>query len=180
MIDFPIGELLDERICLIWLERHLHPRGLVCLHCGCSARRVCRAHGYVPAYHGRACEGDYTLLTGTVFETTRPRPATLVRLLRGLAKGEPPARLAREFGVSRTQRHTRRQRLQANLNTTAPTGVMPGTACEAAALDQHAGGKKPPHRDPTDPPRRRAHTRKGIVKLASPFLTLPSCGILAA
>ena len=43
---------------------------------------------------------------------TRQRPATLVLLLRGIAKGEPTARLARELGVSRKQLHTLRQRIQ--------------------------------------------------------------------
>jgi hypothetical protein len=36
--------------------------------------------------------------------------------------------------VSRKQLHTLRQRIQANVNTTAPTGVMPGTALEADEL----------------------------------------------
>jgi hypothetical protein len=84
----------------------------------------------------------YTLLTGTVFAKTRQRPATLVLLLRGIAKGEPTARLARELGVSRKQLHTLRQRIQTNLNDTAPTEVMTGTACEADELYQNAGEKK--------------------------------------
>src|SRR5262245_14531175 len=122
MIDFPIGELLDDSICAIWLEHHLNPRGLVSPHCGYSERRMFRAQGHFPAYRCRACEGYYTLLTGTVFEKTRQRPATLVLLLRGIAKGEPTARLARELGLSRKQLHTLRQRIQTQLNATAPTG----------------------------------------------------------
>ena len=89
-----------------------------------------------------ACDGYYTLLTGTVFAKTRQRPATLVLLRRGMATGEPTARLARELGVSRTQLHTLRPRLQAHLNTTAPTGAMAGTAFEADALYQNAGEKQ--------------------------------------
>jgi hypothetical protein len=91
---------------------------------------------------------------------TRPRPATLVLLLRGVAKGEPTARLARALGVSRKPLHTLRQRLQANLNATAPTAVMCGTAFEAGELYHNAGAKKPttsqPHRSPT-PARQSAH-----------------------
>jgi hypothetical protein len=49
MIDFPIAELMDESICIIWLERHLHPHGLRCLHCGYSARRLFHAQGQFPA-----------------------------------------------------------------------------------------------------------------------------------
>jgi hypothetical protein len=96
------------------------------------------------AYRCRACEGYYTLLIGTLFEKTRQRPATLVLLLRRMAKGEPSARLARELGLCRKQLHTLRQRIQTNLNETAPTEVMTGTAFEADELYQHAGEKKRP------------------------------------
>ena len=142
MIDFPIAELLDDSICTIGLERHLHPRGLVCLHCGHPERRVFRAQGYFPAYRCRTCEGYYTLLTGTVFEKTRQRPATLVLLLRGIAKGESTDRLARELGLSRKQLHTLRQRVQAGLNASAPTALMIGTAFEADEWYQNAGEQK--------------------------------------
>jgi transposase-like protein len=142
MIDFPIAELLDDSICTLWLERHLHPDGLQCPHCRSPERRLFRVQGHFPAYRCRACDGYYTLLTGTVFEKTRQRPATLVLLLRGMAKGEPTARLARELGLSRKQLHTLRQRIQANLNETAPTGVMTGTAFEADELYHNAGEKK--------------------------------------
>jgi transposase-like protein len=142
MIDVPITALLDDRICMLWLERYLHPGGLICPHCGHAARRLFRNQGYFPAYRCRTCDGDYTLLTGTVFANTRHRPATLVLLLRGMAKGEPTARLAREFGLSRKHLHTLRQRLQANLNDRAPTEAMTGTAFEADARYQHAGEHK--------------------------------------
>jgi transposase-like protein len=142
MIDFPITGLLDDDICTTWLERHLHPNGLKCPHCRSLARRLFRAQGHFPAYRCRACEGYYTLLTGTVFEKTRQRPATLVLLRRGIAKGEPTARLARELGVSRKQLHTLRQRIQTRLNATAPTDAMVGTAFEADELYQNAGEKR--------------------------------------
>jgi transposase-like protein len=142
MIDFPITNLLDDDTCTSWLERHLHPEGLKCPHCGSADRRPFRAQGHFPAYRCRACDGYYTLLTGTVFEKTRQRPVTLVLLLRGMAKGEPTARLARELGLSRKQLHTLRQRIQTRLNATAPTEVMVGTAFEADELYQNAGEKK--------------------------------------
>jgi transposase-like protein len=144
MIDFPIDELLDDSVCTHWLERHLHPNGLTCPQCGHAERRLFRAQGHFPAYRCRACDGYYTLLTGTIFAKTRQRPATLVLLLRGIAKGEPTARLARELGLSRKQLHTLRRRIQTNLNETAPTAVMVGTAFEADELYQNAGEKKHP------------------------------------
>jgi hypothetical protein len=95
--------------------------------------------GHFPAYRGGACEGYDTLLTGTVFEKTRQRPATLVLLRRGMAKGKPTARLARELGLSRQQLHTLRQRIQTQLNATVPTDMMVGPAFEADELSHNAG-----------------------------------------
>jgi hypothetical protein len=106
MIDFPIAEFLDDRSCLIWLERHLHQDGLACPHCHRPERRLFRPQGDFPAYRCRVRDGYSTLLTNTVFAKTRQCPATLVLLLRGIAKGEPTARLARELGMSRKQLHT--------------------------------------------------------------------------
>jgi transposase-like protein len=142
MIDFPITELLDDSSCLIWLERHLHPDGFACPHCHRPEPRLFRQQGDFPAYRCRVCDGYYTLLTHTVFEKTRQRPATLVLLLRGMAQGEPTARLARELGMSRKQLHTLRPRVQLHLNHTAPAEVMTGTAFEADELYQNAGEKK--------------------------------------
>jgi transposase-like protein len=142
MIDFPIAELLDDRSCLIWLERHLHPNGFACPHCYRPERRLFRQQGDFPAYHCRVCDGYSTLLTNTVFAKTRQRPATLVLLLRGLAKGEPTARVARELGLSRKQLHTLRQRVQRHLHDTAPAEVMTGTAFEADERSQNAGENK--------------------------------------
>ena len=132
MIDFPIDELLDDSICLLWLERHLHPTGFTCPHCSSPSRRMFRAQGHFPAYRCRACAGYDTLLTRTVFAKTRQRPATLVLLLRGMAKGEPTARLARELGISRKQLHTLRQRIQ--------VVTARGEQARQAAQDQESRG----------------------------------------
>lgn len=148
MIDFPIGELLDDSVCPLWLERHLHPDGLTCPHGGPSERRLFRAQGHFPASRCRACEGDDPLLTGTIAANTRQRPATVVLRLRGSAKGEPTARLARELGRSRQQLHTLRRRMQTNLNETAPTAVMVGTAFEADERYHNAGEQQHPASSP--------------------------------
>jgi hypothetical protein len=142
MIDFPITELLDDSICLIWWERHLYPHGLHCARCGRRNRRLFRPQPHFPAYRCRGGDSYNTLLTGTAFAKTRQRPATLVLLLRGIAKSEPTALLARELGLSRKQVHTLRHRVQANLHATAPTGMMRGTAFEADELYQKAGEKR--------------------------------------
>lgn len=142
MIDFPIADLFDDSLCLLWLERHLHPDGFVCPHCQSTNRRLFRRQGHYPAYRCRDCDGYYTLLSGTVFEASRKRPAVLVLLLRGITKGEPTARLARELHLSRQTVHTRRHQLQSNLNQSAPTDTMAGQTFEVDEIYQNAGEKK--------------------------------------
>jgi hypothetical protein len=69
-------------------------------------------------------------------------PAVLVLLLRGISKGEPTARLARELHLSRQTVHTRRHQIQTNLNESAPTDIMEGQTFEVDEIYQNAGEKK--------------------------------------
>jgi transposase-like protein len=142
MIDFPIVDVLDDAASTQWLEQHLHPNGLHCPHCGSADRRFFRQQEAFDAYRCRACDGYYTILTGTAFAKTQQSSSTLVLLLRGIAKGEPTARLARELGLSRQTVHTLRQRVQDNVNETAPQELLTGTDFEADELYQNAGEKK--------------------------------------
>jgi transposase-like protein len=142
MIDFPMTDLLDDPACVAWLEQYLHPTGLVCPRCRSTDRRLFRRHPFFPTYRCRICQRTYTILTGTVFAKTRQRPATIVMLLRGVAKGESTARLSRELELDRKRLGELRQQIQTNLYDTLPGELMTGTAFEADELYQNAGGKK--------------------------------------
>jgi transposase-like protein len=142
MIDFPIDALLDAVSCLQWLERHLHPQGLCCPRCGATERRSFRPQATFPAFRCQECDRYFTVLTGTAFAKTRQTPQKLVLFLRGVAKGESTARLARELGLSYKQAHTLRHRVQQNLYEALPTGRMVDTALEADELYQNAGEKR--------------------------------------
>jgi hypothetical protein len=155
MTDFPLTAALDDRASLLGLERHLHPDGLPCPRCRSTARRLCRAQGDVPAYRWRACAGDETRRPGTVVAKTRPRAAPLRRRRRGVATGEPTARLARELGLSRPPLPTLRQRRQPPGHATAPTPLRRRRGTRTP------GKTRTPQRAPTAPPRRRAHQRQG-------------------
>jgi transposase-like protein len=141
MLDFPITDLMDDATCLSWLEQHLHPQGFRCPHCGSADRRTFRDQAF-PAYRCRTCDGYYTLVSNTVFAGTRQRPATVIMILRGIAKGESTARLARELNLDRKRLGEIRQQIQTNLYETLPTDILPGTAFEADELYQNAGEKK--------------------------------------
>jgi hypothetical protein len=81
-------------------------------------------------------------VSNTVFAGTRQRPATVIMILRGIAKGESTARLARELNLDRKRLGEIRQQIQTNLYETLPTDILPGTAFEADELYQNAGEKK--------------------------------------
>jgi transposase-like protein len=133
---------MDDEACLKWLERHLHPDGFVCPHCTSTNRRLFRATQAFPAYPCRDCDSYYTLLTDTVFEKTRQRPATIVLLLHGVAQGETTDRLSRELGMSYNQVLTLQHRLQDNANETAPINLIQGTHFESDTVYQNAGEKR--------------------------------------
>jgi transposase-like protein len=142
MIDFPIDELFNEQASTIWLERHLHPDGLGCPRCQSKDRRLAR-RGTFTGYRCKACDRYYTILSDTIFEKTRQKPSKLVLILRGIAKGESTARLARELSISRKHMHLIRQRVQRNLLQRLPTGVQESEVqFEADELYQNAGEKK--------------------------------------
>ncbi len=143
MLDFPIGDLLDETACLAWLEQHLHPQGWKCPRCGNTERRLAKQGGHFPAYRCKDCDRYHTILSGTVLHKTRQKPSTLVLMLRGIAQGETTSRLSRELSISRKQMTTIRHRLQQNLEKSLPDGAMaPSGEFEADELYQNAGEKR--------------------------------------
>jgi transposase-like protein len=168
MLDFPIGDLLDEDACLSWLEKHLHPQGLQCPNCGSQNRRRAKQGGAIPAFRCKECDRYHTILTGTVFERTQQKPSTLVLMLRGITRGEATARLARELGISRKQMTTIRHRLQQSVETNLPDGVMADSGeFEADELYQNAGEKRsaPPRPGRPTAPTRQQGQRAGHLGL---------------
>ena len=97
MIDCPMAEVFDDRVSLMWLERHLPPGGVHGPRGGSTARRLCHAPGHFPAHRCRAGEGDYPLLTGTVLAdnpaTTRDHRVAVARQGQGRADGSPGTRV---------------------------------------------------------------------------------------
>jgi transposase-like protein len=143
MIDFPIDDLLDQEACTLWLEKHLHPEGLRCPHCASPDRRVSRRSGHFLGYRCKACNRYFTLLSGTAFAATRQTPAKLVLILRGISKGEPTARLARELALSRKRMHVLRKRVQTNLSDTLDRSVLDDEVLfEADEVYINAGEKR--------------------------------------
>lgn len=161
-MDFPLTGLMDEDACSDRLVGALHPDGSVCPRCG-SDRLGMHQKQRAPVldYRCRDCRRVFNTFTGIALQKTNRRPSTLVLILRGVAQGVPTARLARELGCDRMK--------LLDCRTSCRTKPWPGRTrplwlirwSKPTNATSMRGKKGIPHREPDDPPRRRANKRRG-------------------
>ena len=88
IMDFPIVDLLDDETSTAWLQKHFHPKGLKCPHCGAGVGQArefrITLQSRLTVYRCKLCAGIYNLYSGTVFSGRHLRPAQIVLLLRGV------------------------------------------------------------------------------------------------
>ena len=164
-MDFPIQSLMDEEKAEAWVLDHFHPQGLSCPKCQASVSearnfRKTETSGLI-VYRCKHCESIYNLYTGTVFAGTQFRPPEVVLLLRGICQGVSSSQLSRELGISRPTVLSIRRKLQVSAEQLQPQDALPDAAVETDEMFQNAGEKGDPHRDASDPPRRRGNKRRG-------------------
>ena len=162
-MDFPIQDLMDETACYQYLLEVLHPEEL--RRPRCQAREGFQVHRSFrePVLDDRrpACGRVFNAWTGTVFQGTHDPPSVLVLIVRGFARGESTAQLARELRRSRKNLHKIRHQFQTRAQSGLDRSPLSDTEVEADEMDQNAGEKGVPHLDPDDPPRHRANKRRG-------------------
>jgi transposase-like protein len=164
-MDFPIQDLMDEQRCYDKLQEVLHPGGLRCPQC-CQTDKLGvhdRHRDPVLDYQCGHCGRVFNIFTGTPLAGTRRSVVHLVLIIRGFAQGVSTAQLARELGCSYAMLLELRHRLQGGVKDRLgePRPPLDDAATEADEMFQNAGEKGVPHRDPEDPPRRRANKRRG-------------------
>ena len=152
-MDFPIGDLLDEDACYHRLLSWIHPGGLSCPDCHHDDRLFIHRRHREPVLDYRCghCGRVFNAFTGTALAGTQRRPSELVLILRGIARGEPTARLARELGCSRRHLLDLRHRLHHYAERFLPKGPLPDDDAEADEMYQNAGEKRPPAPRPARP-----------------------------
>ena len=164
-MDFPIIDLIDNEQATDWLLKHFHPEGLHCPHCGASVKEARHFSttrvSQLQIYRCVSCEGVYNLYSGTAFQQKQFTPSQTVLLLRGVCQGVSSAQLGRELGVSRQTVMSMRRVLESHAEAMRPDTALPDAVVETDEMFQNAGEKGDPHRDPSDPPRRRGNKRKG-------------------
>jgi transposase-like protein len=162
-MDFPIQPFLDEGACYQFLCDLVHPEGLQCPRCHTREEFIVHRFYREPVldYRCPVCGRVFNAWTGTVFQGTHYRPSMLILILRGFAQGVPTAQLARELHCSRRNLLKLRHKFQSQAQSGLDRTPLKDTEVEADEMYQNAGEKGIPHPDPDDPPRHRAHQRRG-------------------
>jgi transposase-like protein len=164
MMIFPIKDLLSEQECYQFLLRVLHPNGLSC-PCGRTIEDSQRPHtsdrAPIVEYKCRSCGKVFNVFTGTMWSKSYYDCRTITLLIRGFTQGVPSLHLAKELGLDYEAVLNRRHRWQEQALKKVVT-PLPDQETESDEMFQNAGEKGQKHRDPEDPPRRRANKRRGI------------------
>ena len=161
---FPITELLDDQASCVWVEKHFHPKACVAL---AVEPRHNRRESFARTSEAKSITAA-TTVSAPITSIPEPslqgsnlEPRRVVLLVRGVCKGDPATVLAEELSLSRQSVHRWRKRLQANAYTMLSQQALPDRETETDEMFQNAGKKSDAHRDPLDPPRRRANKRRG-------------------
>ena len=165
MLQFSISELLDEQKCYDYLKELLHSDGLHC-SCGCPLASAQAPHKRqrrpcVVNYKCRFCGKVFNIFTNTVWSGSAYKCSTMVRILQGFSEGVPTLHLAQELGLHYGTLLERRHQFQGNLLDHRPSEPLTDQVIECDEMFQNAGEKGTAHRDPQDPPRRRANQKVG-------------------
>ena len=150
-MDFPIVALMDQDSCRQKLFDLLHPEGFACPRCG--ARDGLNIHRRRPDspvvdYRCKGCRRVFNMFTNTPWQGTHHSPAQILLILRGIAQGEPTAKLAREVGISRQHLLRLRHAIQARTLDAADRTPLPDAQAEADEMYQNAGEKRGPAQRP--------------------------------
>ena len=145
-MDFPIIDLLDNEMSVVWLRKHFHPDGLKCPHCQAvhNGARFFRANSGsgLAVYRCQHCQGIYHLYSGTVFAGSQLTPSQVVLLLRGFLQGQSSAQMSRELRLAYKTVLKWRRRVQANAQRLQPDMPLADTASESDEMFQNAGEKR--------------------------------------
>src|SRR3954466_5491373 len=154
---------MDEQVCYDKLLALLHPNGLACPNCRGKHRLGIHRRYRSPLvdYQCATCGRVFNAWTTTILEGVHRRPSQIILILRGIVHAEPTARMARELGCSRRWLLAFRHRLQEFAQRYLDRNPLGDAVVESDEMYQNAGEKGIPHKDPEDPPRRRANSRRG-------------------
>jgi len=161
---FPLTDLLDEQESYNFLLKTLYADGLKCKQSHAlppDQKPHDRRRDPIFDYRCRMCHNVFNIFTDTVWQGTHYDCRTIVLVMRGIAQGAPTLQLADELAVDYGTLLARRHRIQKVALEHKPDTPLSDEETEGDEMFQNAGEKGTKHRDPDDPPRRRANKRPG-------------------
>jgi hypothetical protein len=162
-VEFPRVDLREEDACYAPVVEGRPPAGRACPRGGRNDRRVVPRRGRAPLLDFRCGPGQrvFTAFTGTAWRGAKRRPRQLVLISAGSPRASPPppwpangTATARRCSTSGTDGKSGRSGIETGCHGTTRSG-------RPTRLSRRRGKKGGPHRDPDDPPRRRAPKGRG-------------------
>ncbi len=152
-MDFSLRDYLDEDACYTKLVELLHPDDLACPRCGERQRLGIHRRHRAPLvdFQCGTCGRVFNAFTATPLQGTHRRPAQLLMILHGIAKGTPTAQMARELGCDRMELLALRHRLQERARIGLDRNPLDDVVVEADEMYQNAGEKRGRARRPRRP-----------------------------
>jgi hypothetical protein len=161
VIGFSITDLLDASICMIWLERHLHPEGWKCPSCGSTDCCLFLQRCHFTVWRCRACDDYYTIADRDCVREDPPAP------------GDPGAAVTRhrERGWDRTAGSRIDALAPPVADAPLPRADQSTSGCAPVALSRHTRviGRLAPSSGGT------ARTASGSLSLATQRLAATDC-----
>lgn len=157
----------DEAAAREWLEASRWPDGVHCPHCGSTtpARMGGDAHR-VGLFHCRDCRGQFTVLTGTVMESSHialPKWVLAIRLMGASKKGVSAHQLHRSLGITYKSAWFMAHRLREAMSDPQPARIG-GEGKIIEADEAYHGRKKNPEPSPARKGRPYVHSGKAAAK----------------
>ena len=157
----------DTDAARAWLEEKRWPTGPVCVHC--STQNVLRlsGEGHRPGlFHCRECRGQFSVLTGSVMESSHislPKWVLAIRLMGASKKGVSAHQLHRSLGITYKSAWFMAHRLREAMANPTPDPIG-GEGKIVEADEAYIGKKKNPEPSPARKGRPYVHSGKAAAK----------------
>jgi transposase-like protein len=160
-----------------WLEASRWPNGPVCQHCGTSNVLRLSGDGHRPGlFHCRECRGQFTVLTGSVMESSHiplPKWVLAIRLMSSSKKGVSAHQLHRSLGITYKSAWFMAHRLREAMSDPTPARIG-GEGKVIEADEAYHGKKKNP--EPSPARKGRPYTKSGKAAAKRPVVALVERG----
>jgi transposase-like protein len=160
-----------------WLEQSRWPNGVVCVHCESDKVIVLNGEGHrAGLFHCRECRGQFTVLTGSVMESSHiplPKWVLAIRLMGASKKGVSAHQLHRSLGITYKSAWFMAHRLREAMADPSPAPI--GGEGKVIEADEAYHGRKK-NAEPSPQRTGAPYTKSGKAATKRPIMALVERG----